>query len=200
MQRSQLASLLFIVILAVAGLGATVGLGYAPKLGLDLVGGTTLTLVAKPAPGQNISKDNLDTARDIIEKRVNGYGVTEATVEEAGSDTIIVSVPGKNNEDIRQVGTPAQMRFRKVLNATTDKPAVAAPATSGTSTTTGGCGWRAGWSTSSRPPTGRSPRSGSSSGSRPSTPWPRPRSWGSVRPAPSRSWSSSSRPKTRRAR
>jgi preprotein translocase subunit SecD len=106
---------------------------FRPRLGLDLVGGTTLTLNAKPVEGQKIDRTNLETARNIIEKRVNGYGVAEATVVVEGSDTIIVSVPGKNNQDIRQVGTPAQMRFRKVLNSATDSPATT-PATSAPAT------------------------------------------------------------------
>ena len=75
---------------------------FKPKLGLDLIGGTTLTLQAKAQPGQNIDKSNLDTARDIIEKRVNAFGVAEATVVEEGNNTIIVSVPGQNEEDIAQ--------------------------------------------------------------------------------------------------
>ena len=100
---------------------------FKPKLGLDLIGGTTLTLQAKAQPGQNIDKSNLDTARDIIEKRVNAFGVAEATVVEEGNDTIIVSVPGQNEEDIAQVGKPAQMRFRKVLDTTTDLPTATSP-------------------------------------------------------------------------
>src|SRR5262249_6774352 len=59
---------------------------------------------------------------EIIEKRVNAFGVAEATVVEEGSDTIIVSVPGQNEEDIAQVGKPAQMRFRKVIDTTQDLP------------------------------------------------------------------------------
>ena len=103
---------------------------FKPKLGLDLIGGTTLTLVAKPQPGQNIDRSNLDTAREIIEKRVIAFGVAEATVVEEGNDTIIVSVPGQNEEDIAQVGKPAQMRFRKVIDTTQDLPTATAPSAS----------------------------------------------------------------------
>jgi len=97
-----------------------------PKLGLDLVGGTTLTLVAKTLDGAPPNADSLEQAREIIEKRVNASGVAEAEVVTEGNSHIVISVPGQNNDTIRKVGTPAQLRFRKVLVAAQDLPAAAA--------------------------------------------------------------------------
>jgi preprotein translocase subunit SecD len=123
---------IFVVLLGIVVIGGKGSFGdrFKPKLGLDLIGGTTLTLVAKPQPGQSIDKNNLDTARDIIQKRVDSFGVAEATVVEEGNDTIIVSVPGQNEEDIAQVGKPAQMRFRKVIDTAQDLPTAATPSAS----------------------------------------------------------------------
>jgi len=97
-----------------------------PKLGLDLVGGTTLTLVAKTLDGAPPNADSLEQAREIIEKRVNASGVAEAEVVTEGNSHIVISVPGQNNDTIRKVGTAAQLRFRKVLVAAQDVPAAAA--------------------------------------------------------------------------
>jgi len=98
-----------------------------PSLGLDLVGGTTLTLIAKTTDGKPPTRESLELAKDIIQKRVNEFGVSEAEVVTEGDRNIVVSVPGQNNDAIRQVGTPAQMRFRKVLNTASDLPATPEP-------------------------------------------------------------------------
>jgi preprotein translocase subunit SecD len=89
-----------------------------PQLGLDLIGGSTMTLNASTLDGNPPTASSLEQARDTIEKRVNGSGVTEAEVVIEGDSNIIISVPGQNNPAIRNVGTPAQLRFRKVINST----------------------------------------------------------------------------------
>src|SRR5690606_2631646 len=93
-----------------------------PRLGLDLIGGTTLTLQATTEDGSAPSPQNLQTARDIIAQRVDAFGVAEAEVVTEGDRNIIISVPGENTDIIRQVGVPAQLRFRKVIKTTTDMP------------------------------------------------------------------------------
>ena len=98
-----------------------------PKLGLDLIGGTTLTLTAQDVNGKPPTAENLELARQIIEERVNGLGVSEAEVVVEQPNNIVVSVPGQNNNTISNVGTPAQMRFRKVINAVADTGSTTAP-------------------------------------------------------------------------
>src|SRR5690242_14859253 len=78
-----------------------------PKLGLDLAGGSQLTLVATSPDNKPPSAENLETARQIIENRVNGLGINEAQVVTEGTDQIVISAPGENSEAIRQVGVPA---------------------------------------------------------------------------------------------
>jgi len=108
-----------------------------PKLGLDLVGGTTLTLDAKTETGAAPSADNLELARRIIEDRVNGLGVAEPEVVTEGDRHIVVSVAG-GNEDLRQVAVTAQLRFRTVLAMTQDLPAEsAAPSPSASASPSG---------------------------------------------------------------
>ncbi|HVD29910.1 MAG TPA: protein translocase subunit SecD, partial [Mycobacteriales bacterium] len=78
-----------------------------PKLGLDLQGGTTVTLEARTDNGQPPSPEALDQARQIIERRVNGIGVAEAEVVTQGNNRIVISVPGQNGDQAKQLGQTA---------------------------------------------------------------------------------------------
>ncbi|PPA57359.1 protein-export membrane protein SecD [Micromonospora chalcea] len=99
-----------------------------PRLGLDLVGGTRLTLEAtNTVDGKPPTAGNLEEARQIIESRVNAYGVAEAEVVTEGNRNIVISLPGQNR-DLTDVGSAAELRFRKVLKATDGSGAAAAPA------------------------------------------------------------------------
>jgi len=93
-----------------------------PRLGLDLQGGTTMTLSATTPDGSAPDQQQLEQARDIITNRVNGTGVTEAEVITQGDRNIIVNVPGSNEEALRQIGAPAELRFREVQQSTQDSP------------------------------------------------------------------------------
>ncbi|HEY0486246.1 MAG TPA: protein translocase subunit SecD [Mycobacteriales bacterium] len=93
-----------------------------PRLGLDLVGGTTVTLSALTPSGKPPTAQSLETARGIIENRVNGLGVAEAEVVTEGNTNIVVNVPGQENEDVKRIGAAAQLRFRQVLKTAPDVP------------------------------------------------------------------------------
>ncbi|MET7968049.1 protein translocase subunit SecD [Micromonospora sp. NPDC005305] len=99
-----------------------------PRLGLDLIGGTRMTLEAtNTVDGKPPTSANLEEARQIIENRVNAYGVAEAEVVTEGNRNIVISLPGQNR-DLTDVGEAAELRFRKVLKATDGSGAAAAPA------------------------------------------------------------------------
>ncbi|MGW6856885.1 protein translocase subunit SecD [Streptomyces xanthophaeus] len=112
---------LAIILIAMVALtaGMFISKQTTPRLGIDLAGGTSITLKAKSEPGKPnaINKTNMDTAVGIIERRVNGLGVSEAEVQTQGDDHIIVNIPkGMNEKQAReQVGTTAQLYFRPVL-------------------------------------------------------------------------------------
>ncbi|ARP73952.1 protein translocase subunit SecD [Streptomyces pluripotens] len=90
-----------------------------PRLGIDLAGGTSITLTAVNQPGQPnaINKANMNTAVDIMNRRVNGLGVSETEVQTQGDRNIIVNIPrGTNSKEAQQqVGTTAKLYFRPVL-------------------------------------------------------------------------------------
>lgn len=89
---------------------------YPFQEGLDLAGGTSVTLRAEM---KNIPKDQrssaLDSARLVLERRVNLYGVKEPTIQTAqvGDDyRLIVDLPGVNvNQAVGLIGSTAQLSF-----------------------------------------------------------------------------------------
>lgn len=86
-----------------------------PRLGLDLEGGTTVTLTAHTEDNSVPSKASLEQARQIINDRVNGLGVSEAEVVTEGSNRIVISVPGTRGDQAKQLGQTALLRFRPVI-------------------------------------------------------------------------------------
>ena len=87
---------------------------WLPRLGLDLQGGTRITLQAESTDG-DVTAANLGQARGIIDQRVNATGVSEAEVTTQGGNQIIIEIPGKERGDIvDQVGRTAQLQFRLV--------------------------------------------------------------------------------------
>jgi preprotein translocase subunit SecD len=122
--------LLFVILYALVFFGADAKGDWHerlhPKLGLDLVGGTQATYVASlQADGQAPPRASMEEARKIIDQRVNALGVAEAEVVIEGNRNIVVSVAGESDDQLKNVGQAAQMRFRKVLKATGDNAAVA---------------------------------------------------------------------------
>lgn len=135
-----------------------------PKLGLDLQGGTTLTLEAT-SRGRAPDPNKLEEARDIIANRVNAYGVSEAEVVVQGDRNIEINVPGSGGQDLRRVGAPAELRFREVLQTTenVDPGATPSPSGSASPTPSGSTSASPGLPTGSAEPSGSAKPSGSAS-------------------------------------
>lgn len=122
----------FLVVALSYGLVALAGV-WKPKLGLDLQGGTRITLIAKG----DVSSDSLAEARGIIEDRVNGSGVAEAEVSTQGNKYVVVEIPGESRRDlVETVKRQAQLRFR-VVAAVANGAAGAGDTGSGTVPDTG---------------------------------------------------------------
>src|SRR5690349_4986681 len=123
--------LLFVILYALVFFGAdakgSIHDRLEPKLGLDLIGGTQATYVASlQSNGQPPNQNSMEEARKIIDQRVNALGVAEAEVVIEGNRNIVVSVAGESDDQLKNVGQAAQMRFRKVLKAAPDAAAAAA--------------------------------------------------------------------------
>jgi preprotein translocase subunit SecD len=105
-----------------------------PKLGIDLQGGTRVTLTARTEAGGVPPREQLVQAQSIIEQRVNGLGVSGAEVLLDGSN-LTITVPGDKGDQARSLGQTAQLRFREVVGgpvASAPAPAPGAPAPAGT--------------------------------------------------------------------
>lgn len=109
-----LAFFLFIVVLLYGLMFGTGNHQPTPKLGIDLQGGTRVTLTARTLDGGPPSKEALDQARQIIENRVNGIGVAGTEVVLDGNN-IIITVPGEEGDQAKNLGQTAQLRFRAVI-------------------------------------------------------------------------------------
>jgi len=111
-----LAATFVILIAFVIVQGAT-----AVRLGLDLRGGTSVTLQPRVSAGESgkLTSEAIDQAVSIIRQRVNSLGVAESEVASQGSGTnrqIVISVPGESGRRVIElVGQTAELRFRQVL-------------------------------------------------------------------------------------
>lgn len=145
MRRGLVWSLIAFFVVAIGSLAATVGLGHTPLLGLDLKGGVSVVL----QPQGTANQSALNEAVTIIERRVNGLGVSNSQVAVQGH-TVVINLPGikDSQQALNYLGTTAQLFFRPVYceipayapansssttttpNATTTVPPKATPATS----------------------------------------------------------------------
>jgi preprotein translocase subunit SecD len=129
------------------------GHGRTPSLGIDLRGGTTVTLVAQPIGSSGgITKSELNEAVSIIRNRVDGAGVGGADINTQGSNEIVVTVPGQGRNILDVVERTALLSFRQVLlqpgaSAVTTTPTVAPSAGSSGAPTSAPSGKSTGKST-----------------------------------------------------
>jgi preprotein translocase subunit SecD len=110
-----------ILVLAVVIAALYVGLTRPIRLGLDLQGGTQLTLQAQPtAEVPRITPEVLAGVQTVIQQRVDGLGVAEPLIQATGGDQLFVQLPGVADPDraIALLGDTAQLDFRKQRIAT----------------------------------------------------------------------------------
>ncbi|GAA2701939.1 hypothetical protein GCM10010429_06270 [Micromonospora olivasterospora] len=166
-----------------------------PRLGLDLIGGTRMTLEATNSlDGRPPTRENLEEARQIIESRVNAFGVAEAEVVTEGNRNIVISLPGENR-DLGDVGDAAELRFRKVLKAADGSGQTAPPAATPTPAPSGSASPAPSGSASPAPSGSASPApSGSAAPSAKAGASPSAGGQGGMAPAPSATPSASASP------
>ena len=90
-------------------------------LGLDLVGGVQALLEADLPPDAEVSTESMRTARTIVENRVNGLGVTEAVVQQAGDRRIVVEIPGETDPE-RAIATLKQTGLLEFVDMSSLSP------------------------------------------------------------------------------
>ncbi|MGE2721695.1 protein translocase subunit SecD [Mycolicibacterium celeriflavum] len=86
-----------------------------PKLGIDLQGGTRVTLTARTPDGSPPTRDALNQAQQIINDRVNGLGVSGSEVIIDGNN-LVITVPGSESSEARNLGQTARLYIRPVVH------------------------------------------------------------------------------------
>lgn len=142
MKKTWLISFIFIITLAATIISLPYGINFKIgnfsvnkkfdlKLGLDLAGGSQLTFEADMTkiPGGK-EKTAIEGVRNVIEKRVNLFGVSEPTVQTSqfeGKERIIVELPGVTDTQAATalIGKTAQLQFFEVKEIPATKTASA---------------------------------------------------------------------------
>ena len=105
-------------LVAIIGLGSVTNAGasFAPKLALDLQGGTQIILAPVLQEGATVTEEQLLQAVSIIRQRVDASGVSEAQINTQGNSNIVVSIPGNPDENtLKLIRSSAKLEFRPVL-------------------------------------------------------------------------------------
>jgi preprotein translocase subunit SecD len=85
------------------------------RLGLDLRGGSQLTLQVLPAGAiTRVEKEQLEAVKDVLERRINGLGVAESSLQTVGNDQLVLQLPGEQDPSraSKVLGTTALLEFR----------------------------------------------------------------------------------------
>ncbi len=109
---------IFVVLTAVLAGGVVTGnASWAPKLALDLEGGTQMILAPPRVEGSSeINEEQLNQAVAIIRQRVDGSGVAEAEISTQSGRNVVVSLPGTPSKETRDlIQASADMNFRPVI-------------------------------------------------------------------------------------
>jgi SecD/SecF fusion protein len=90
--------------------------------GLDIQGGLSVVLTANSTDGSEVTTEDMETSRSIIETRVNALGASEATVQVQGSNQILVQIPGLSDteEALNTIGRTGKLEFAR-LDSFTDE-------------------------------------------------------------------------------
>ena len=105
------------LILVVLAISIYINLPKNPRfqthLGLDLVGGVQALLEADIPADQELPSGTMDNVIKIIENRVNGLGVSEAVVQQAGSQRVLVEMPGQTDPEqaLATIGETGELEF-----------------------------------------------------------------------------------------
>ena len=99
MRRNDLLWLIVILIAIVGSVWLITNPNFPIRLGLDLQGGLQVLLEADVPPEQDITADQMDTARQVVDRRVNALGVTEPLVQVEGERQILIELPGVDDPE-----------------------------------------------------------------------------------------------------
>ncbi len=110
------------VVLVVVSIALFTPLNERINMGLDIQGGLSVVLTASSDDGEEITDDDMESSRAIIENRVNALGSTEATVQIQGNNQILVQIPGLSDTEtaLNTIGKTGSLVFARLDTFTDD--------------------------------------------------------------------------------
>ena len=105
----------FALILALAIAAGALLSSFGLQLGLDLRGGSQLTLQVMPAGAiKTVTTQELEAVKEVLDRRINGLGVAESTLQTVGEDRLVLQLPGEQDPTraARVLGTTALLEFK----------------------------------------------------------------------------------------
>ena len=114
--RRHLIPLLVVMGIAWVGVAAALAFGVTPVLGLDLKGGTSVTLRAPDGTDPEV----LLKAVEVMQRRIESFGsVQEPEIQISGENSVIVQLPGVTDREraLAAIGQTGELSFRPVLDS-----------------------------------------------------------------------------------
>tara|TARA_Y100001968_G_scaffold50564_2_gene41268 strand:+ start:788 stop:2272 length:1485 start_codon:yes stop_codon:yes gene_type:complete len=114
----------FAILLSLAIAACSVCISFPFQLGLDLRGGSQLTLEIQATDEINeITPDEVEAVKSVLDRRVNGLGVAESTLQTVGKNKLILELPGEQEPSTaaRVLGKTALLEFRLQKTGTNEK-------------------------------------------------------------------------------
>ncbi|MBN2248656.1 MAG: protein translocase subunit SecD [Coriobacteriia bacterium] len=115
-------ALALVVIVTLVGLALWQALPLDAKItqGLDIKGGLSVILTAEPLGTAPLTEDAIERVETILVERVNGFGVSEATVQRQGANAFLIQLPGVRDarEALDLLGKPGKLEFVELASIT----------------------------------------------------------------------------------
>ena len=111
--RRHVGTLVLVAALCVACAIGFTPLGERITQGLDIQGGVSVILTASKSDGSDPTSEDMQTATSIVQSRVNALGASEATVQQQGSKSILVQIPGAADatSTVEAIGQTGHLEF-----------------------------------------------------------------------------------------
>jgi len=111
----------FLVVIIFAVLSIFICTNIPFQLGLDLRGGSQLTLEVQPTQEiKKITPNEIEGVKAVLDKRVNGLGVSDSQLQTVGTNQLLLELPGEQDPSgaAKVLGETALLEFRIQKNGT----------------------------------------------------------------------------------
>jgi SecD/SecF fusion protein len=113
-----------VLAVTILALSAVFVLAKPPRLGLDLRGGTQITLETRDTATVRADRESTEQASEVLRRRIDALGVAEPSITQSGDRRIIVELPGVHDpkQAAAVLGRTAQLTFHPVRGVSATPP------------------------------------------------------------------------------